>query len=189
MPLGSGASPSFIEKTPHLYRPGQPGGRPGGGGPRPIGSAVFKGEGSRWGHQHLFYRMEIAPRCLLPKLVTGQLGRGVWVDVTLKPLPRLPSSSHSLLLARLPMGQITGHTSSLPKNIRLSVSPHLTLTLRLVLVAERGNSPPPPTSVSSHSSRPAPQVPAPRGTSFPKGVAAKIGLKSRVVNPKIALFW
>lgn len=57
-----------------------------------------------------------------------------------------PPPTPSLLpfLARLPRGQITGHTLSLPKNIQAGVSPRLTLTLRPVLVAEERNSYLPP---------------------------------------------
>lgn len=76
--------PSFIEKTWYFYRPWQPGGHPRGGSPRPMGSAA-----PRVGAH--FHQMEIAPRCLLPKLVTGQQDGGVWVDVT-------PAASSLLLL-------------------------------------------------------------------------------------------
>lgn len=99
-----------------------------------------------------------------------------------------PTPSLLPLLARLPRGQITGHTPSLPKNIQAGVSPRLTLTLRPILVAEERNSHLPPGPGLQPQQPASPRGSTQRGTSFSKGVAAKMGLKSRVVNPKIAAF-
>lgn len=86
--LRSELRPSFIEKTWRLYRPGQAGGRPGGGGPRPMGSVASR-VGAQ-GPSTCSRQMEIAPRCLLPKLVTGQRGRGGRCHPRLPPFPSSP---------------------------------------------------------------------------------------------------
>lgn len=114
--------PASLRKTWHLYRPGQPRGRHEGGHTRPIGSMAHGvGASTPPPPRTCSLCMEIAPRCLLPKLVMGQLcGRGVRVDVT-------PVASSLLLFSLLssppssqtarPLWQIRRHTSSLPKNI------------------------------------------------------------------------
>lgn len=134
--------PSFIEKTWYFYRPWQPGGHPRGGGPQPMGSTA-----PRVGAH--FHQMEIAPRCLLPKLVTGQQDGGstgrCHPSCLFPPPPPLSYPD-------CPQGR-WHHTSSLPKNIMPSVSPGLTLTLRLVLmVLRKRNSLPAPSHTSSSTS-------------------------------------
>lgn len=143
------------------------------------GVGVARGTCSHW--------MEIAPRCLLPKLVTGRPGRGGgWMSP--RSLSPPPTPSLLPLLARLPRGQITGHTPSFPKNIQAGVSPRLTLTLRPALVAEERSSHLPPGPGLQPQQPASPGGSTQQGTSVSKGVAAKMGLRSRAVNPKIALF-
>lgn len=98
--------PASLRKTWHLYRPGRPRGQPRGrhegGHTRPVGSMAHGvGASTPPPPRTCSHWMEIAPRCLLPKLVKGQLGgRGCgWMS------PRLPLPSSCSLYSPLPPSQ------------------------------------------------------------------------------------